>query len=72
MSRVAMITTRQPQEEMILSRLSARKIQASERYDSIPVPLVYGTKQNHSTDTLSQKRFFRGPPKENYIGKLCY
>ena len=44
-----MITTREPQEEMILSRLSARKIQASEH--SIPVPLVCGTKLNHLLKT---------------------
>jgi len=40
-----MITTREPQEEMILSCQTARKIQASEH--SIPVPLVCGTKLNH-------------------------
>ena len=45
MSRVAVVTTREPQEEMTLLRLSARKIQASEH--SIPVPLVCGTKLNH-------------------------
>ena len=55
MSRVAMITTREPQEEIILSRLSAKKIQASER--SIPVPLVCGTKLNHLLET----RFHRNP-----------
>ena len=38
MSRVAMITTREPQEEIILPRLSAKKIQASEH--SITVSLV--------------------------------
>ena len=38
MSRVAMVTTREPREQMTSSRLSARKIQASEH--SIPVPLV--------------------------------
>ena len=37
MSRVAIITTQEPQEE-ILSRLSPRKIQASEHF--IPVALV--------------------------------
>ena len=37
-----MITTREPQDEMILSCQTARKIQASEH--SIPVPLVCGTK----------------------------
>ena len=45
-SRVAMITTREPQEEMILSRVSARKIQASEHCDSIAVPLDSSMEQN--------------------------
>ena len=53
-SRVAMIITREPQEEMIVSRLSARKIQVSEH--SFPVPLVCGTKPNHLLET----RFHRG------------
>ena len=44
MARVAMIITREPQEEMIVSRVSARKIQASKH--SFPVPLVCGTKPN--------------------------
>ena len=46
---IAMITAQEPQEDMILSCLSARKIQASEH--SIPVPLVCGTKLNHLLET---------------------
>ena len=58
MLRVAMITTRKPQEEVILSRLCARKLQASEH--SIPVPLDCGTKRNHLLrDKRSKKRFLR-------------
>ena len=69
MSRVAMITTREPQEEMIFSRLSARNIQASEH--SIPVPLVWRTKLNYPQRHAFTETLFKGPPQENYIGKLC-
>ena len=52
-----MITTREPQEEMTLSRLSARKIQASEH----PFQCHSSEQQNWTIprDTLSQKRFLR-------------
>ena len=56
MSRVAMITTREPQEEIILSPLSAKKIQASEH--SIPVPLACGTKLNHLLETRFHRSAF--------------
>jgi len=53
---IAMITTQEPQEEMILSCLSARKIQASE--NSIPGPLVCGTKLNHLLETRFHRSTF--------------
>ena len=46
-----MITAQEPQEVMIVSCLSKRKIQASEH--SIPVPLVRGTKLNHLLETYA-------------------
>ena len=61
---IAMITTQEPQEVMILSCLSARKIQASGH--SIPVPLVCGTKLNHLLETHFHRSTFL------CIRKLCY
>ena len=58
MLRVAMITTREPQEEMILSRLSARKIHWGLRtLHSSAIRLC--NKTEPSLDTLSQKGFLR-------------
>ena len=58
-----MITTQEPQEEMILSCLTARKVQASQH--SIPVPLVCRTKLNHLFET--RFHFQRKITLENWI-----
>ena len=58
MSRVAMITTREPQEEIILSPLSAKKISGLRTFHSSATRLWNKTEPS-LRDTLSQKRFLR-------------
>ena len=64
MSRVAMITTREPQEEIILSRLSAKKIQAGTFHSS--ATRLWNKTEPSLRDTLSQKRFL-GTSKGNKV-----
>ena len=64
MSRVAMITTREPQEEIILSRLSAKKIQAGTFHSS--ATRLWNKTEPSLRDMLSQKRFL-GTSKGNKV-----
>ena len=67
MSRVVMITTQEPQEQMILLRLSARKIQASEYYTS--EPLVCVTELNHLLEICIYGSSFQKTFKEKWHWK---